>query len=142
MLGDDIAAVLPGLRAQAESMMVDGCAISRQRLDENGKPVQVMDPVTLELTFVWDEVHSGPCRIQRRDISAMPESVVGDFEYGVSPMEVQLPFSVTAAKRGDRVMVTAAVFDPRLEGAVATVLAVPDKTHATKRALLCRVVTE
>ena len=45
MLHDDIAAALPELRAHAESLMVDSCAIARRRLDEDGVPVREMDPV-------------------------------------------------------------------------------------------------
>lgn len=140
MLGDAIGGTLPLLRAQAESLMQDTCRIDRQRVDENGDPVRDMDPVTLELTEVWDEVHSGPCRAQRRDVSSSPEQVAGEFEFEVSPLEMQLPIAAVGIKRMDRVTITAATFDPELVGVVATVLTSRAKTHATKRELICKVV--
>lgn len=141
MIGHDIAAALPEIRAHAESMMVDTCRIDRQRVDEDGNPVTEMDPVTLEIVEVWDVVHGGPCRAQRRDVSSSPEQMAGEFEFEVSPLEMQLPISATGVRRLDRVTITAAAFDPELVGIEATVLTTRAKTHATKRELTCKVVT-
>lgn len=141
MLGDAIAAALPELRAHAESMMVDAIRIDRQRLDGSGDPVQTMDPVTLELTDVYDLVHEGKARVQRTDLQAQ-EPVVGGVEHSVERLDVQLPITVTGIKHRDRVTVTAVgvISDPDLLGLVATVMTNAAKTHATKRTLACEVV--
>lgn len=141
MIADPIAAALPELRAHAESLMTDSVAITRQRLDEDGEPVRVMDPVTLELTDVWDEVASTSARVQRTE-SQEQEPVVGEVEHGVERLTVQAPLAVLGVKRGDRVTVTAVgpLSDPDLVGVVATVKANLVKTHATMRRLACEVV--
>ena len=144
MLHDDIAAALPELRAHALSLMVDSCTITRRRLDEDGEPVREMDPVTLELTDVWDEVYAGRCRVQRPGTSVgSAEPVVGEREFGVNALTAQLPLTSLGVKRGDRVEVTAIgpLTDPDLLGAVATVKVNLTKTHATKRTLVCEEVT-
>lgn len=142
MLHDGIAAALPMLRAHAESLMVDACRVERQRVDGNGDPVYDLDPETLAEVPVFDEVHAGRCRVQRREVTATPEQVAGGFEFGVASVEVQLPIGVAAPARGDRVTVTAATFDPSLVGSQVVVVAVPVKTHATKRVLMCRGVDD
>lgn len=143
MLSDDIAAALPELRAHAESLMVDSCTITRRRLDEDGEPVREMDPVTLELTDVWDEVWAGRCRVQRPGaVMVGREPVVGGAEYNVETVHVQVPLSVLGVKADDRVTVTAvgAISDPDSVGMVLSVRVNQHKTHATKRTLVCEEV--
>lgn len=144
MFGEAIASALPLLRSEFETAMVDSCTITRQRLDEDGEPVEVMDPVTLELVPAVDDVWSGVCRIQRPGTSVgSAEPVVGEHEFGVDAVHVQTPFVAAGIKRGDRVTVTAIgpLTDPDELGLVATVKANLTKTHATKRTLVCEVVT-
>ena len=131
MLHDDIAAALPELRAHALSLMVDSCTITRRRLDEDGEPVREMDPVTLELTDVWDEVWAGRCRVQRPGaVMVGREPVVGGAEYNVETVHVQVPLSVLGVKADDRVTVTAvgAISDP---DSVGMVLSAVSYTHLT-----------
>ena len=136
MLGDDIAAALPDLRAQAESLMVDTCVIRRQ----NGT---APDPVTLAEVPVFEDVWSGPCRIQRSGALSPSEQTPGGYEFGLNSVLAQLPIASTGIRRGDVLEVTAvgAVSDPALLGAVATVQADMSKTHATKRTLVCEGVS-
>lgn len=161
MIHDAIAAALPELRAHAESLMVDSCSITRRRLDESGEPVREMDPVTLELTDVWDEVYAGRCRVQRPGaVMVGREPVVGGVEYNVETVHVQVPLTVLGVKADDRVTITAvngiddhetlrAAFlanplegsDPDSLGLVASVRVNQHKTHATKRTLVCEEVT-
>nr|DAL14415.1 MAG TPA_asm: head closure knob [Caudoviricetes sp.] len=144
MLHDDIAAALPELRAHALSLMVDSCTITRRRLDEDGEPVREMDPVTLELTDVWDEVWAGRCRVQRPGaVMVGREPVVGGAEYNVETVHVQVPLSVLGVKADDRVTVTAvgAISDPDSVGMVLSVRVNQHKTHATKRVLVCEEVS-
>lgn len=143
MIHDDIAAALPELRAHAESLMVDSCTIARRRLDEDGEPVREMDPVTLELTDVWDEVWSGRCRVQRPGaVMVGREPVVGGVEYGVEVIHVQVPLAALGVKTDDRVTITAvgAISDPDSVGMVLSVRTNQHKTHATKRTLVCEEV--
>ena len=143
MLADDIAAALPGLRAQAEAMMVDTCLIERQRVDVNGDPVRVMDPDTLAYTYVWDEVYAGKARAQRFRGQGLSDMVVGAVEFGKASLQVQVPIAVAGVRPGDRVTFTAvgAISDPALLSEVATVVDDLSKTHATKRTLICEEVT-
>ena len=143
MIADDIAAALPELRAHAESLMVDSCTVTRRRLDESGEPVREMDPVTLELTDVWDEVYAGRCRVQRPGaVMVGREPVVGGVEYNVETVHVQVPLTVLGVKADDRVAITAvgAISDPDSAGMVLSVRVNQHKTHATKRTLVCEEV--
>jgi hypothetical protein len=132
-LGDDIAAALPELRAQAESLMVDTVKVER----ETGT---TPDPVTLEEVPIWETVYEGKGRWQRPDTVAA-EKVAGEVEFGLNRTTIQLPMSAVGIVRGYRATCTVSAYDPDLPGTKATVLAVPNKTHATMRRLLCEEVT-
>lgn len=136
MIGHDIAAALPELRAHAESMMADTCRIRRP----NGT---TLDPETLEEVPNYLDVHTGPCRVQRSGALSPGESSPGGYEFGVGAVLVQLPISVTGIRRGDVFDLTALgdVSDPALAGLTATVQADLTKSHATKRTLVCEEVT-
>lgn len=137
MLGQDVAAALPGLRAEAESLMVD------EVLVESATGETTIDDVTLEEVPVWAEVYAGPCRIQRPGALSPQETVAGGFEFDVRSVLAQLPLSATGITAGDRVTVTAVAdtTDPDLLGLVATVQANLTKTHPTKRTLICQEVS-
>lgn len=132
-LGDDLAAALPELRAHAESMMTDTIRLERVT---GSAP----HPTTLEMVDTYETVYEGKGRWQRPNVQAS-ESVVGGVEFGVNAVTVQLPIAVTVAARGQRATCLASQTDPALPGTKATVLGVPNKTHATKRRLLCEEVT-
>src|SRR5699024_5999894 len=106
-------------------------------------PVRVMDPVTLAYTDSWTPVYTGRCRVQRPTASQGQEANAGEFEYGLASVLVQLQHDVAGIRRGDRVTVTDVddISDADLLGLVATVQAIPTKTHATKRTLICEEVT-
>jgi len=134
-LGADIAAALPGLRAQAESLMVDSCVIT-----SGGEPV-------------WDEaagewstpdgsvVYSGKCRVQLPNV-AESNPVAGETEWTVTAAVVSLPVAGSEGVRiGHTVTVTSGVFDSRLSGTVYRVTGEHKKTHATARRLRCEETT-
>ena len=131
MLGQEIAAALPELRAHAESLMVDACVIERATGETT------FDPVTLEEVPVYAPVHSGKCRIQRPDTQTR-ETVVGGIEFAQRGVYGQLPLSAVGIRKGDRLTVTAVgdTTDPDLLGLVASVEANLTKTHPTKRTLV------
>lgn len=135
-IADDIAAELPFLREQAESLMVDKVLIERQ---DGVTP----DPVTLEDVPVWVQVYAGKARVQRSGALSSRDDVSGDVEFGIDSALVQVPLSAVGIERGDRVTVTAlgAISDPDLLGLVATVQANLRKTHPTKRTLVCEEVS-
>ena len=64
-----------------------------------------------------------------------------DTDTTVLGLIVQLPVDATVYRIGDRVTITASVFDPALVGVVATVTALMHKTHATARRLVCEEVS-
>lgn len=136
-------AALRSRRREALRLMVDSCAITRRRIGEDGLPVREMDPVTLELTDVWDEVYAGRCRVQRPGaVMVGREPVVGGVEYNVETVHVQVPLTVLGVKADDRVAITAvgAISDPDSAGMVLSVRVNQHKTHATKRTLVCEEV--
>jgi len=136
VIGDDLAAALPELRAQAESMMRDACTVKRP----NGT---TLDPDTLEEVPAYLDVYAGPCRVQRSGALSPREQSPGGYEFGVDSVLVQLPMMASAGiARGDVFTVTAVgdISDPDLLDVVATVQANLTKTHATKRTLICEQV--
>lgn len=137
MLGQDIAAELPGLRVEAESLMVDTLLVEVDTGDVD------TDPVTLEEVPVWAEVYAGPGRIQRPGALSPREQVAGGFEFDVRAVLAQLPLSATGIEQGMRVTAVALAdtTDPDLLGLVATVQANLTKTHPTKRTLVCQEVS-
>ena len=137
MIGDDLAAALPELRAQAESMMRDTVRVER----ETGTTTP--DPVTLEEVPVFALVLESKGRVQRSGQLSPRETVAGEVEFGVNALMVQLPLSAAGIKKGDRLTVTAidAASDPDLLGLVATVQANLTKSHPTKRTLVCEEVS-
>lgn len=136
MIGADIAAALPELRAHAESLMVDECVIERR----TGRVT--VDPNTLEESPEWVTVLESPCRVQRARSEATAEPVVGEYEFATAQVTIQLPISVTQARRHDRVTITSAAIDPAGVGRAYTVLRDATKTHATMRRLVCEEVDD
>ena len=136
-LGADIAAALPELRAQAESLMVDACTIRRATGETT------IDPVSLADVPVYAVVWSGPCRVQRSGALAPSEQSPGGYEFGLNSVLWQLPIASTGIRRGDVAELDAIgpVTDPALLGLVATVQADLTKTHPTKRTLVCEGVS-
>jgi hypothetical protein len=133
-LGDDVAAALPVLRAEAESLMTDTI-----RLETLIGTTQ--DETTLEDVATYSTVYEGPGRWRRPDTQAA-ESVSGEVEFGTNWVTVQLPIATSAAAaRGQRATCVESPTDPANEGAQATIQAVASKTHATMRRLLCEEVS-
>ena len=101
------------------------------------------DPDTLEDVATWATVHEGPARIQRTAQVSPSEQVVGEVEFGINAVIVQMPLAAVGIKKGHRVTVTAvgATSDPDLLGLTATVQANLTKTHPTKRTLVCEEVS-
>lgn len=129
--GDELFAVLPELRAMAESMMVATCRITRLP-DELGE----MDPVTLQYPELTPEViYEGKCRVQdRRDRDASDDA--GEREQRIGGRELQLPIVGTeTVSVNDVVSILTNPEDGALVDRVFTVNGRHEKTHATARRL-------
>lgn len=127
MLGDSIAAALPGLRAHAESMMTSTWRIDRQRV-EGGKPVA--NVVAHKTIPVRDEVYQGKGKLQTYEghevaLPAGPSTVVQQ------RMSLHLPVGAFRPLPGD-VATCLTSTDPLMVGKrVRVVQAAPFKEHAT-----------
>ena len=98
MLGDDIDAALPELRAQAESRMTDAVVA--------GVYADGTDPVTGDATRVLiTERYSGPARLRwaSRDVANASEP---SMPVSVQEPYLSVPFGSTRLMRGDEVTVT------------------------------------
>ena len=120
-LGDMLAATLPQLRAQAESMMRDTVLVRRRTgtvPDGQGGDVA---------TYV--QVYTGRGRVQRAQVQAStPEA--GGHTFTVARLQVHLPLTADV-QVGDEITVTASDEDPLLTGAHFRVTFVPRKSLAT-----------
>ena len=134
MLGYDITATLPELRAQAESLMVDACIVDRPV----GEPV--LNTTTGQMETTYAPVYTGKCRIQNPGTQAANPNA-GEHQFVILGLIVQLPIDATVYMIGDRVRLTVAALDPALVGREAAVSSLMHKTHATARRLVCDEVT-
>ena len=138
-LGNDLAAALPELRAQAESMMLDTCVIT----DGAGEPT-------------WDEasgswvhapggtLYEGKCRVTMQDLQP-GTAEAGDATYVVSRPRVDLPISSPGPFPVGAVVTFTALgpaTDPALlTSALKVVQETSKKSYATARRLACVEVT-
>lgn len=99
----DVIGVLPFLRAQAESLMVDECTITRP-----GEPVT--DPDTGVVTAGDVVVYSGRCKVQSKDSSvATPDA--GGASFVVVSRQVHIPANAADVQDDDVVTVTASLLN-------------------------------
>ena len=98
-LAGDVLAILPVLRAQAESLMIDECTITRP-----GEPVT--DPETGDVTNEPVTVYEGKCKVQSRATEATnPE--VGGATFTVVSRQVHIPANSADVQNDDVVTITA-----------------------------------
>ena len=128
MIGDDIDAALPEMRAHAASLMRDGCRV--ERLAEG----RTFDDATGEYAESWEPVYAGACRVQVA-ATQPDESDTGGRGWVVTDAVVQLPVSGVDFRDNDRVTITGCLHDPAMVGVVLTVTSREVKTHATMRRL-------
>jgi hypothetical protein len=130
-LGYDITATLPGLRVQAESMMVDECTIT-------GEPTRVWD----EATATWVETptvtYTGKCQVKSENVQAAQVDAQGQLLV-VQSLVLKLPVdaSVNVAP-GDVAVLTVCTFDAQLVGKKLRVGAFHHQSYATARRLPVR----
>ena len=107
MLGDDLAAALPELRAQAESMMLDTVTITRPGGTVTAEDGTVTTPAPV--------VYQGRARWKPPTTSAT-QSEVGAAIIVTTPGEVHIPVGAYVPEPGDIIECAASVFDPSLVG--------------------------
>ena len=94
MIADDITRVLPDLRAQAESLMLDAGTASRPT---GG---YVYDPETQSEVEATEPLFASPCKIQSRTLVVRDEEV-GGRTATVVRLELHLPADTAPLTTGD-----------------------------------------
>jgi hypothetical protein len=121
MIGHDIDAALPELRAQAESPMVDVCDIHRASAG--------WDEASQETTVTWASVHAGvPCTLLPP--SQSDREIITDEVTTREARTIRVPFGIKGIKADDRVTVAG--------HGTFWVSHVVERTHMTSERLICR----
>lgn len=132
-LGADIAAALPELRAEAESMQtVAGRLV---RMGPPGSP----DPVTGLMTRAETVIYDGTARIKPLSRVTDRSVTAGEARDSTGIYVLSLPVSVTGAKPGD-IWKTSDVALTDLAADVLRVVEVEDGTEQTAKRLTCELV--
>lgn len=122
-LGAELAAQLRESRADAESLMLDTCTISRP-----GEPAT--DPDTGEVTPGGSTVYTGRCKVQTYEAQeSNPEA--GSATFTVQRYTLHLPVAAYMPRLGDVATIGTAALDPNLVGRKYRVVALLHKTLAT-----------
>ena len=130
MIYDDVARVLPEMRAHSESLMRDTVRVMRE-----GEPVTDDDGfVTTSSTLVYE----GAAKWQRP--SGWQRSQVGESDTAAGGIELHLPFDASAGVRVGDVVECTASLDPALVGRRFGVVDEFTKTLATARRFRVEVV--
>lgn len=124
MIGDDIAAALPALRAEAESLMVDRGTIERA----DGWDV---DPDNGQRVPRWAAVATTPVRVVRVTVADLQSSTGGQ-SLTQAVVEFRAPWTLADLRIGDRIILTASA-DSRLLGVPIVVSEIDHATHAVAR---------
>jgi len=121
MLGPDVAAALPEMRAEAESLMVNRCTIERL--------TTVWGEVEQKTTTTWAVVHSDiPCALTVPSASSRA-ILAGEAVTPETPI-VKVPVTFDGIEPDDRVTLA--------DGTVAWVTHSPTRDHQVQRRLVCR----
>jgi len=126
-LGTDLAAALPELRAQAESMMLDTCTITRS--------VRTWDEGTASWVDAPTTVYTGACEVKAENVQAAEADAQGQLLI-VQSLILKLPVAASVdVAPGDVATLTVCRFDPQLVGKRLRVGASHHQSFATARRL-------
>lgn len=132
-LGGDITAALPGLRAQAESMMTATCLITRPG-------VQVWNPATMQYESIPVDVYVGRCRLRPTQQIDRGQNAA-DQAFVESSYTLSLPVAGSeGVQKDDTVEITAYPADAALVGRKYTVVVDVAHSDGTARRLPVREV--
>ena len=126
MIGHDIDAALPGLRAEAESLMLDAGMI--------GTLTTGYDDATNAVVEHVEPLYTGPMRVWRGNAETTVTSA--GQQVTVQPIRVNIPWHVATVEPGMRVQVTQSS-DASLLGARLVVMAWAAGTQRVQRRLEC-----
>lgn len=136
MLGDDITAVLPQLRAEAESLQTDTCTITRP-----GEGQGTFDPGTGTTTPpAATEVYAGQCRFRAPSLTEV-NTTAGEHQWTTQDLVLSLPATAVGPRPDDTVVCDTSALDPALAGATFVVVAALKGSQITARRLIVREVT-
>lgn len=124
MIGDAIAAALPELQAEAESLMTATCRIERRTGSR-------FDPYLNTDVATYAPVYEGMCRV-RADNAGAAEILAGEQQVTAQSYRCLVPITAPAIRPHDRLTVTASD-DPRQQGKAFSVT-----TVATSSEPICR----
>lgn len=126
-----LAEMLTGCRQLQESIMTDTVVITRP-----GTPATFN---ATDGTMIGGDrvtVYTGKARVQTASTNRN-DATAGEQEVASVTTAVAVPADVTGVRKGDRVLVTASVSDPRMSGATVYVTSVEMSSFATARRLPC-----
>lgn len=126
MIGDDIAAVLPELQAEASSALTDHGTLNRA--------TKVFDRAANAETVVLTPYYTG--QLRARSVSSVVSSEQGGVIATAQPIECRAPWDVAEIEPG-HVMVLDQSGDPRLIGRELTVRSVRSSSHGAWRRFIC-----
>lgn len=133
-LGDDIALALPGLRAQAESMMLSRVVIRRDL-------GSVWDETSGTNVSEWQDIYEGPARLRFPNTQPQEGDAGGERIVDQAPT-LSLPIATSGGVRVDDIAtVTENAFDPSMVGLQLRVTGLHTQTHSTARRLPVEVVS-
>ena len=134
-LGQAIAAALPTLRAEAESMMVDTCRITA------GGSTTWDEATGVYTTTGGATVYEGACRLRMPRTTGSPADV-GETTWAVDDAVVSLPIVGSEdVERGHVVEMLTSPNDADVVGLLLTVQSGHWQTNSTARRVPCKVVT-
>jgi len=135
MLGDDIAAALPELRAAAESLMVDTCRVTTLSAPVWDGPSGEYLPGTTAT------IYEGKCRL-RRPVAAPQATDAGETTWAVDVLVLSLPIlGSESVADGHDVEILTSAHDPATVGLTLKVQGGHWQTHSTARRFPVKVVT-
>jgi hypothetical protein len=134
MLGYDVLAAIPGLRQQAESLMVDNATIRRPG------DAHVFDPITGALTpSAGTFVFTGPCRLRQPTAQEM-QVMFGEQQVTMSRFVACFPLaSVIDARIGDLITFDESG-DPDVLTRTFRITSVPLSTFSIYKGYACETV--
>jgi hypothetical protein len=128
----DISDVLDSFRAEAESLMTDGCRVEREGPPDPGA---VIDPVTGKFPDVpFGLVYLGAAQVQLQGtvLAGRARLSAGD-EVTLLRSTLKVPALAARLLVNDRVTVTASTYNPALVGVVFMVTGLLPGSHQTSQ---------
>jgi len=140
ILGDAIAAELPGLRAEAEARMRDTCAVRRVTGTATDAAGNVTPTLSEPVYGPGLAPHAGKCRVQATAAQEQTASLA-EHTMTLQRYTVHVPVAAFEPAVGDVITIVDAVDDEHLAGRTFRVVALLHKSQATAYRLGVQEVT-